>query len=171
MITKVSYRPYALGVNNRQNQPQNVNFGMKLTLTERELDLGDRLIASMVGCFSAGRANRIDLLPTAFGEVFAVLRSAGGDRLADATAESLRQTTNHVERIIGETVAEMRCPDSLMKQAGARVLNCLKILSDSSYPNSKTKALLDMLSIFQQHPRMTLEDLNYVIAEQLATKP
>lgn len=27
MITKVAYRPYAQGVNNTQNQKQNVNFG------------------------------------------------------------------------------------------------------------------------------------------------
>lgn len=31
MITKVSYRPYAQGVNNTQNQKQKVHFGMNTT--------------------------------------------------------------------------------------------------------------------------------------------
>lgn len=31
MITKVSYRPYAQGVSNTQNQKQKVNFGMTAT--------------------------------------------------------------------------------------------------------------------------------------------
>ncbi len=30
MITKVSYRPYASGVNNTQKQPQKVNFGANI---------------------------------------------------------------------------------------------------------------------------------------------
>lgn len=34
MITKVSYRPYAQGVNNTQKQQQKVNFGMKATDSE-----------------------------------------------------------------------------------------------------------------------------------------
>lgn len=172
MITKVSYRPYTSDVNNRQkqNQPQKVNFGTRFGLTERELEAGNKLVAILIGCFSGGRANRIGMLQEGISEVLQVLREAGDNRLADATTGCLRSVAGDVERIIDETVAEGRHNDPIINQAGARFMNCLQILSDSSHPNSKVKARLDILQIFQDYPNMTLEELGGVIAQRIGSE-
>lgn len=52
MITKVSYRPYASGVNNTQNQPKKVNFG-----AHSPQEVGEKLahrLANLTGSGSRG---------------------------------------------------------------------------------------------------------------------
>jgi hypothetical protein len=63
MITKVSYRLYASGVNNIQNQPQKVNFGIrseKLKLSKSKLykpTEGELLFGLLCHAYSAGVLN------------------------------------------------------------------------------------------------------------------
>lgn len=47
MITKVSYRPYAQGINNTQNQKQKVNFGMNTSDSNAVTEFTEKIKAAI----------------------------------------------------------------------------------------------------------------------------
>lgn len=86
MITKISYKPYASGINNRQKQTDNVNFGARTNqaaaAAQKSLVQGVQLLGNLVTLFSIGKNKAENILPNMLRDLPAVLRKVGVPNLA-----------------------------------------------------------------------------------------
>lgn len=80
MITKVSYRPYASGVSNRQTQPQKVSF--KAAANEKAVESGAQLFGTLIALFTVGKNRAESLLPNVLRNIPEFLEQLGIHKLA-----------------------------------------------------------------------------------------
>lgn len=94
MITKVSYRPYASGVNNTQTQPQRVNFGAKPQITEKAMTDGVQVLVSLVSVFSIGKFRIQEGLSQCMLGIADILEQTGAAKLAMQLKDEVGTSTD-----------------------------------------------------------------------------
>lgn len=134
MITKVSYRPYALGVNNTQTQPKKVNFGIRPK--QPPIPNGGSAILSLLVCaYSAGELGAKEMLPFIAQGTSAALKTRGGKRLAA-----------QLEKILGEVDLEKLLEGSraIVTNQRAQMMHQQRILA--SLPNDARAFMKDVFA-------------------------
>lgn len=98
VITKVSYRPYVSGVNNRQKQPQNVNF--KAQLNPKMVQDATTIYGLLTTAYSIGKFHAQDMFLTLIRGGSEILKESGAVKLAEGLEKGIGNSTD--SQIIGQ---------------------------------------------------------------------